>query len=321
MKPGSSEYIFQKEARIKDYISLLKPRVMSLSIFTAFVGMVIAPGVQMNLGLHLFSVLCIALGAGAAGAMNMAYEAKTDALMKRTRTRPIPRGVVSQDAAWSLGGVLSLLSISGLMLASNLKAASLLAFSIFFYIVVYTILLKKHTDQNIVIGGAAGALPPVIGWVAVTNSFSIEPLLLFLIIFIWTPPHFWALALYKSEDYKKAGIPMLPLTAGIRATCLQIFIYTIVLAPLGMFPAIIGFAGKLYAFITGLMGIVFLILTFRLWKKGQNIVPEKAGVTEKDSILLQKLYGSARQVFSFSILYLFVLFLVLLFEHLVIWNG
>ena len=236
------------EAEVGDYLALLKPRVMSLVVFTALVGLVIAPG-HFHPILAFTSILCIAVGAGASGAMNMAYEADIDALMSRTANRPIPRGRITPPEAMAFGMILAFFSVMTLGILVNWVAGALLAFTIFFYVVVYTIGLKRWTAQNIVIGGAAGALPPVVAWAAATGSLSMEPVLLFLIIFFWTPPHFWALALFRNDDYARAGVPMLPVVAGPDATRLQILLYTIVLVavavapwPLGYFDAIYGMA-------------------------------------------------------------------------------
>ena len=234
------------EASVSDYIALLKPRVMSLVVFTALVGLMIAPG-HFHPVLAFTSILCIAVGAGASGALNMALEGDIDALMSRTANRPIPRGRITQPEALAFGMTLAFFSVMTLGILVNWYAGALLAFTIFFYVVIYTMGLKRRTAQNIVIGGAAGALPPVVAWAAATGSLSVEPLLLFLIIFFWTPPHFWALALFRTDDYARAGVPMLPVVAGPDATRLQILLYTIVLVaiaaapwPLGYFDAVYG---------------------------------------------------------------------------------
>ena len=234
------------EAEVADYIALLKPRVMSLVVFTALVGLMIAPG-HVHPVLAFTSILCIAVGAGASGALNMWYEGDIDALMSRTANRPIPRGRITAPEALAFGMTLAFFSVMTLGILVNWFAGALLAFTIFFYVVIYTMALKRWTAQNIVIGGAAGALPPVVAWAAATGSLSVEPLLLFLIIFFWTPPHFWALALFRTDDYARAGVPMLPVVAGPDATRLQILLYTIVLVavaaapwPLGYFDAVYG---------------------------------------------------------------------------------
>src|SRR5690348_14560795 len=223
------------EATAGDFFALLKPRVMSLVVFTAFVGLVAAP-VAINPLLAVIAILAIAIGAGASGALNMWYDADIDAVMTRTANRPVPAGRVTPGEALSFGLVLSVLSVMTLGVLINWLSAALLAFTIFFYAVVYTMWLKRWTPQNIVIGGAAGAIPPVIGWAAVTGSVSLESVILFLIIFLWTPPHFWALALFKSDDYARAGIPMMPNVAGQASTRRQIFAYSLILAPVGVLP-------------------------------------------------------------------------------------
>jgi protoheme IX farnesyltransferase len=289
------------QATPRDFIELLKPRVMSLVVFTALVGIALAPG-----GLHpvlaAISLMAIAVGAGASGALNMWYDADIDARMSRTEGRPIPSGRVSADEALAFGLVLSAFSVAVLGLAANWLAAGLLAFTIFFYAVVYTMWLKRATPQNIVIGGAAGAFPPVIGWAAVTGSVSIESIVLFLIIFFWTPPHFWALALLKSGDYARAGVPMLPVVAGEAETRRQILIYTLLLAPLGMAPVVLGFAGLAYAVTAGLGGGLMLWCAVEIWRRREGPAARKA----------------AGRMFGYSILYLFALFAVLLVEHVVL---
>src|SRR5689334_8556395 len=271
-------------AGVGDYIALLKPRVMSLVVFTALVGLVIAPG-HVHPVIGFTALLCIAIGAGAAGALNMGYEADIDAVMKRTADRPIPQGRIQPGEALAFGGVLSVFAVVTMGLMVNLLAAALLAFTIFFYAVIYTAWLKRSTPQNIVIGGAAGAFPPMIGWAAATGSLSLEPLLLFLIIFFWTPPHFWALALYKTEDYARAGVPMLPVVKGEQATRNQILLYTLILAPLGMAPWALGFAGTLYGFTAAVTGGVMLWLAWQVWRERRPAD------------------GASRNMFAFSILY------------------
>ncbi|MGN6462643.1 MAG: heme o synthase [Pseudolabrys sp.] len=279
-----------------DYLALLKPRVMSLVIFTALVGLAVAPG-HVHPVIGFTALLCIAVGAGAAGALNMWYEADVDAKMTRTARRPIPAGRIQPGEALAFGLTLSIGSVVVLGLLVNIAAAALLAFTIFFYAVVYTVWLKRLTPQNIVIGGAAGAFPPMIGWAAVTGSMSLEPVMLFLIIFFWTPPHFWALALYKSDDYARAGIPMLPVVAGERETRRQILLYTILLAPLGAAPWLLGFAGPVYAAVSIATGAIMLLIAWQIWR-------ERAPA-----------YAACRNMFAFSILYLFLLFAVLLVER------
>ncbi len=282
-----------------DFFALLKPRVMSLVVFTGLVGLMLAPG-SIDPVLGVIAILCIAVGAGASGALNMWYDADIDILMKRTANRPIPSGKVSGEEALAFGLTLSAFSVLILGLLVNWMAASLLAFTIFFYAVVYSMWLKRSTPQNIVIGGAAGAFPPVIGWAAVTGSISIESIALFAIIFVWTPPHFWALALFRSEDYAKAGVPMMPNVAGERSTKIQIFAYSLLLVPLGMSPWIMGFAGVAYGAVSAVLGAGFLWMAYGVMK-----MPES-----------DKTYGPAKKLFGYSIVYLFVLFLVLLGEEL-----
>ena len=231
--------------RLPDFLALMKPRVMSLAVFTALVGLIIAPG-DLDPLLGSIAVLAIAAGAGAAGVLNMWYDADIDAVMARTAMRPIPRGTVSRLEALAFGLVLAGSAVAVLGIAGNFKAAGLLAFTIFFYLFVYTVWLKRRTPQNIVIGGAAGALPPVIGWVAATGDIGLEPLILFLIIFSWTPPHFWALSLNRTDEYARAGVPMLPVVAGRAATTRQILIYSVLLIPISMLPWVLGFAGTMY---------------------------------------------------------------------------
>src|SRR5262252_10867133 len=241
------------EASVGDYIALMKPRVMSLVVFTAFVGLLVAPG-HLHPVLGVGALICIAVGAGAAGALNMWYDADIDALMARTARRPIPAGRVTRGEALGFGMTLAVGSVAVLGLATNWLAAGLLAFTIFFYVAVYTMWLKRSTPQNIVIGGAAGAFPPMIGWAAATGGTGLEAVFLFLIIFLWTPPHFWALALCRADDYARAGIPMLPVVAGTRETRRQILIYALVLAPLGVAPWIAGYAGPLYGAVAAIAG-------------------------------------------------------------------
>ncbi len=285
---------------VADFWSLLKPRVMSLVIFTGFAGMFLAPN-DMHPMLFAISLFAIAAGAGASGAINQWYDRDIDALMERTKDRPIPAGAVIPDEALGFGLVISALSVLLLGLASNWLAAGLLAFTIFFYGVVYTIWLKRRTPQNIVIGGAAGALPPVIGWAAVTGGLSIEPILLFAIIFIWTPPHFWALALFRNEDYTRAGVPMLPVVAGEPETRKQILIYAVLLAPLAVAPSFIGMASIGYGIFSAGLALNFIRLSWRLMRAPDDAV--------------------ARHLFGFSIFYLFLLFLALVIDHAVIASG
>src|SRR3712207_6536466 len=246
----------------RDYVALLKPRVMSLVVFTAMTGLVCA-GAPMHPLSAVTAVLCIARGAGAAGALNMAYDADIDAVMRRTRSRPVAAGRIAPAEAYTFGVALALISVLMMSLATNALAAALLAFTIVFYGLVYTVWLKRSTPQNIVIGGAAGALPPVIGWAAATGTAPAEAWLLFALIFLWTPPHFWALSLYASEDYRRAGVPMLPVVKGAAATRLQILLYSLLLAPLGVIPAFVGLGGAAYAATSVLGGALFLLLAWR----------------------------------------------------------
>jgi protoheme IX farnesyltransferase len=288
------------EAEVGDYIALLKPRVMSLVIFTALVGLAIAPG-HFHPVLAFTSLLCISVGAGASGALNMALEGDIDALMSRTANRPIPRGKITRAEAMTFGMTLAFFSVLTLGILVNWYAGALLAFTIFFYVVIYTMGLKRRTAQNIVIGGAAGSLPPVVAWVAATGSISVEPLLLFLIIFFWTPPHFWALALFRSDDYARAGIPMLPVVAGADATRLQILLYTIVLVAIAASPWPLGYFDGIY-------GVTSLVLGAGMLALAVNVF-----VSRERSASLR----ATRKLFAFSILYLFGLFATLLAEVVV----
>ena len=288
------------EAGVGDYIALLKPRVMSLVVFTALVGLLIAPG-HFHPVLAITSILCIAVGAGASGALNMWYDADIDALMSRTAMRPVPAGRVLPGEALAFGLTLSFFSVMTLGILVNWVAGALLAFTIFFYAVVYTMWLKRFTAQNIVIGGAAGALPPVVAWAAATGSLSVEPLLLFLIIFFWTPPHFWALALFRSDDYARANVPMLPVVAGGDATRLQILLYTIVLVAVAAAPWPMGYFDAVYGVSSLVLGAGMLYLAAQVYRRREG----KAAVR------------AARRLFGFSILYLFALFASLLLEVVV----
>ena len=283
-------------AGVGDYIELMKPRVMSLVVFTAFVGLMVAPG-QLHPVIGFVAILCIAVGAGAAGALNMWYDAETDGRMTRTAERPIPCGRIAPGEALAFGLTLAVFSVVILGLLVNVVAAALLAATIAFYVLVYTMWLKRRTPQNIVIGGAAGALPPVIGWAAATGAISLEPVIFFLVIFFWTPPHFWALSLYRSDEYARAGIPMLSVVAGPTQTRLQILVYTLILAPLGVLPWILGYTGPVYGAVATVGGAAFLLLALRL----RN---EQSG------------FAASKQLFAFSILYLFVVFAALLVDHM-----
>lgn len=280
---------------VGDYIALLKPRVMSLVVFTALVGILVAPG-----GLHpvlaAVAILCIAVGAGASGALNMWYDADIDAVMSRTRNRPIPAGRIAPTEALAFGLTLSAFSVGILGLATNWFAAGLLAFTIFFYAVIYTMWLKRSTPQNIVIGGAAGAFPPMIGWAAVTGDVSLISVVLFLVIFMWTPPHFWALSLFKRGDYEAANVPMLPVVAGEDTTRAHILAYSVLLAPIGTAPALVGFASPLYGAATGLLGLVFVAYAVAVYRRREGDAARAAAVG----------------LFKFSLLYLFLVFALLL---------
>ena len=286
------------ESSLSDFFQLMKPRVMSLVIFTALVGMVAAPG-HIHPVLGAIALFAIAVGAGASGALNMWYEADIDAVMQRTAARPIPRGRVTEDEALSFGVVLSVASVLTLGVLVNWVAGALLALTIAFYVVVYTMWLKRRTPQNIVIGGAAGAFPPMVGWAAVTGGVSIESIVLFLIIFMWTPPHFWALALYRNRDYQRAGIPMLPVVAGDAETRKQILFYTVLMVATAAAPIFIGLGGLAYAITSTVLGVIFLWLALRVWRIREGRDSDTA----------------AKQLFLFSIFYLFALFAVLLVEH------
>ncbi|WP_299811053.1 heme o synthase [uncultured Roseibium sp.] len=285
---------------VGDYVALLKPRVMSLVIFTAFVGLMLAPG-SVHPVLGAVAILCIAIGAGASGALNMWYDADIDRIMSRTRNRPIPTGKVTGDEALAFGITLSIGSVVTLGLLVNWFAGAFLAFTIFFYVIVYTMWLKRSTPQNIVIGGAAGAFPPMVGWASVTGSVSLESFVLFLIIFMWTPPHFWALALFKSVDYRAAGVPMLPVVAGETSTRHHILVYSLLLAPIGVAPYLLGFAGPVYGVAAVLLGLAFVALAADVWRKRDGDVARLACV----------------RLFKYSIFYLFMLFALLLGESLV----
>ena len=287
--------------KVNDYISLLKPRVMSLSIFTSIVGMIIAPG-SLDLLTSSLVILAITIGSGASGALNMWYERDTDALMARTKDRVLPRKRISPMGALVYGVVLAMFSVLLLYYVSNLLAASLLALTIFYYIFVYTIWLKKRTPQNIVIGGAAGAFPPLIGWASVSGSLSLEILLLFLLIFLWTPPHFWALALYQSDDYKKAGIPMMPIVVGDKKTVTMIILYSFTLLPVTMMMSY--YYSIFFAISSAILGISFIYLALNL----RTFLGEGQMFVKK-----------AQTLFYFSIIYLFNIFAILLIDNLM-WN-
>ena len=286
------------EPSVGEFVELMKPRVMSLVVFTALTGMLAAPG-SIHPVIGVIALLAIAMGAGASGALNMWYDADIDARMARTAARPIPRGRVTGGEALTFGSILAVLSILTLGVLVNWTAGALLALTIGFYLFVYTMWLKRRTPQNIVIGGAAGAFPPMIGWAAVTGSVSVESVLMFLIIFMWTPPHFWALALYRCRDYERAGVPMLPVVAGAEVTRRQIWLYSLILVPLAITPVLIGLAGIVYGVVSAVLGAVFLYLAWKVRRITEGREADQA----------------ARRLFVFSILYLFLLFAVLLVEH------
>jgi heme o synthase len=284
-------------ASVGDYVALMKPRVMSLVVFTALVGVVIAPG-HVHPVIGFTALLCIAVGAGAAGALNMWYDADIDAVMRRTSNRPIPRGRIAPGEALAFGIVLGAFAVGVLGLLVSWLAAALLAFTIFFYVVVYTVWLKRSTPQNIVIGGAAGAFPPVIGWVAATGGIAVEPCLLFLIIFFWTPPHFWSLSLVRVDDYARARVPMLPVVAGPEETRRKILLYSIGLVPIGAAPWLLGYTQTIYGVTALLAGALMVAFAWRVRR-------------ERDGERAERV---AHDLFAFSILHLFVLFAVLLVE-------
>ncbi len=295
LRGAARNAVLVEAASLGDYVALLKPRVMSLVVFTGIVGLVLAPATLHPL-LAAMAVLCIAVGAGASGAINMWYERDIDGLMRRTLDRPLPAGRMAPGEALGFGVVLAVGSVALMGLALNWMAAALLAFTIGFYIFVYTVWLKRRTAQNIVIGGAAGALPPVIGWAAATGDVSLAPFTLFAVIFTWTPPHFWALALCREDDYAKAGVPMLPVVAGPRETRKQILAYAAILVPVSLGPWFAGLVGPLYGVAALALGALFIVSALRVWYLGTA--------------------RSARALFRFSIVYLFLLFVSLLADGL-----
>ena len=285
---------------VKAFFNLMKPRVMSLVIFTCTGGLLIAP-VKINFIDAIVSLMAVALGSGAAGALNMWYESDLDSLMTRTCLRPIPTGKLSKNQALTFGILSSFLSVVTLYIFSNLIAATILLITILFYVFVYTIWLKRKTPQNIVIGGASGALPPVIGWSIATNSITLEPSNLFLIIFVWTPSHFWALSLYKSEDYRKARIPMLPITSGIKATKFNIFVYALILFPIALSPYFLNFSGLIYLISAIALSSYYVFISYLL-------------LSEKSSVIEKKI---ATKLFGYSILYLFMIFTFILIDKVI----
>ena len=289
---------YSRVTTVGDFFALLKPRVMSLVVFTGLAGIVAAPG-HVHPLTAFTALLCIALAAGASGALNMAYDSDIDGVMTRTATRPIPMGHIVREDAMAFGWTLSAFSVATMWLFVNWLAASLLAFTVFFYVVIYTLWLKRRTPQNIVIGGLAGALPPAIGWAAVTSNLSLAPLVLVAIIFMWTPPHFWALSLWRCGDYAKAGIPMLPVVKGKTVTRRHILAYSLILAPLGVVPAFIGLGGMLYLVTSASMGFWMLLEAFATWRE-RDEVKEPA----------------AKRLFAVSLLYIFMPFAALIVERL-----
>jgi protoheme IX farnesyltransferase len=289
---------YSRVTTVGDFFALLKPRVMSLVVFTGLAGIIAAPG-HVHPLTAFTALLCIALAAGASGALNMAYDSDIDGVMARTATRPIPMGHVVREDAMAFGWTLSAFSVATMWLFVNWLAASLLAFTVFFYVVVYTLWLKRRTSQNIVIGGLAGALPPAIGWASVTGNLSLAPIVLVAIIFMWTPPHFWALSLWRCGDYAKAGVPMLPVVRGKTVTRRYILAYSLILAPLGVVPAFIGLGGMLYLVTSASMGFWMLLEAFATWR-------------EKD----EEREPAAKRLFGVSLLYIFVPFAALIVERL-----
>ncbi len=295
------------EAQFGDYFELLKPRVMRLVVFTAFVGLAAAP-VSVHPVIAFASLVCIAVGAGAAGALNMWWDQDIDAVMRRTTARPIPSGRVTGEEALAIGVTLSGFAVVMLALFANLLAAAILAFTIFFYAVIYSMWLKRATPQNIVIGGAAGSFPPMIGWAVATGGISVESVMMFLVIFLWTPPHFWALALFRNDDYVRAGLPMLPVTAGERVTRNQILAYTVVLTPITIALGVTGVGGPVYLAGAIILSAIFLHGAWRLWHRDE-------GAAAADG------YRAEKQFFGFSILYLTLIFGLLLLEAILAVAG
>jgi protoheme IX farnesyltransferase len=300
VKPLRASLAEPSLAGVEDYLALLKPRVMSLVVFTALVGLLVAPG-HVHPVIGFTALLCIAIGAGASGALNMWYDADIDAIMTRTARRPIPAGRVLPGEALAFGTVLAVGSVVVCGLLVNVLAAALLAFTIAFYVFVYTMWLKRSTPQNIVIGGLAGAFPPMIGWAAVTGDVSLAPALMVLIIFLWTPPHFWALSLLKCDDYARAGVPMLPVVAGLDETRRQILLYTLVLAPVGLTPTLFGYAGLVYGAVALVCGAGMLMFAWRVYR-------DRTGPAATTA---------AKKLFAFSLLYVFVLFAALLVDNVI----
>ena len=290
---------------VRDWLDMLKPRVLTLVVFTGIVGMIVAPG-HLHPVLALTAILCITVGAGAAGALNMWYDRDIDAIMRRTQRRPIPSGRIAADEALAFGVTLAVGSVIMMGLATNIPAALMLAFSIFFYVFIYTAWLKRRTPQNIVIGGAAGAFPPVIGWMAVTGSLDLMPVLMFAIVFFWTPPHFWALSLWAHADYEKAGVPMLPVVAGAKETRRQIVIYTLLMVPVTLLPWALHETGVIYGLSALVLGIGFMATVWRVARDAQDA--QGVSLTRD---------APAKSCFKYSIIYLFVLFGALAIDRLV----
>lgn len=303
---GQSRSDLAAGSEVRDWITLLKPRVLSLVVYSGVAGLLVAPG-AMHPVLAITAILCITIAAGAAGAINMWYDRDIDAVMRRTQNRPIPAGRIAPDSALAYGVGLAVFSVALMGLATNWLAAIVLASSILFYVFIYTVWLKRRTPQNIVIGGAAGAFPPLIGWVAVTGAIAPEPLLLFAIIFFWTPPHFWALSLFAHADYARAGVPMLPVVAGARETRRQVLVYTLVLLPVALSPWIMGFSGWIYGASALLLGLWFLKHAWAVWTDAQD----EAGRSLTNDL-------PAKRCFKYSISYLFILLGVLVVDHLVL---
>lgn len=293
----ATAYYSEKESKVRDFLALLKPRVMSLVVFTGFCGVLLAPG-DINPFIAFVAVLCIALGSGASGAINMWYDRDIDAHMQRTCTRPIPTGSITPLDALGFGVTVAVGSVILMALAVNLASAVLLTSAILFYVFIYTMWLKRRTPQNIVIGGAAGAFPPMIGWAAVTGQVSIESLILFAIIFMWTPPHFWALSLYRHDDYAKVGVPMLPVVAGNFTTRKHILVYTFLLVGTTMLPLVVGMSGWIYGVGAAVLGMAFMRLAVLLYKEYKETL--------------------AKKMFGFSILYLFLIFICLVADHILL---
>ncbi|AGF75481.1 heme o synthase [Bartonella vinsonii] len=300
---AASDKSIPPKSGIGDYITLLKPRVMSLVVFTALVGLVVSPA-PINPFYGFLAIFCIALGGGGAGALNMWYDADIDAVMERTKNRPIPTGKISSQKAFIFGMVLSMLSVFLMGSFINWFAAFFLAFTIFFYVVIYTIWLKRITPQNIVIGGASGAFPPMIGWAVTTGTVSIESFLLFLIIFMWTPPHFWSLSLFSSLDYDAAGIPMMPNVRGEHSTKKQILFYTVLMSICAVGPYVTGFAGVFYGIFSSILSVIFIYFAYRLWKADTH----------------NATFVMAKKTFFFSLFYLAALFGTLLMENLIFYH-